>query len=191
MSPNSDVVRGTISSAAFAGQQFVIGCWSSSPVGPIGDVMWSLPDGTRRLLTSSEREADFICQIYEFDEVCIAPLDVLSDGLVTTVSSRELSLELRGGFAWRLPPRPLWVTRWIESPVAKALMGVETYGISPRGRREWYQASSCRWVKTAHAKVNGAELGEPQRFGGPMNVGFSNPPKRPSIVSLSVTIRTG
>jgi hypothetical protein len=182
-------VKGTISSAAFAGQQFVTGCWFSSPVGPIGDVMWSLPDGTRRLLTSSQNAADLICDIYEFDDVCIAPLDVLSDGLVTSVSGHGLDLELRGGFAWLLPPRPLWVTRWIEAPAARALMGVNAYGVSPRGRREWYQARSLRWVQSGRASLNGVELGEPQSFSRPMEVGFSDPPKRPSIVSLSVTIR--
>jgi hypothetical protein len=42
---------GTISNVAFAsGDRFVVGQWARSPIGPMNDVMWARPDGTRVLL---------------------------------------------------------------------------------------------------------------------------------------------
>lgn len=183
-----DVVRGTISSASFGDEQIVVGCWSNSPIGPIGDVMWSRPDGSRWLLTSSQREADFICSIYAFDDVRLGPLRVTSDGTTTVVDGQGLAIELVGGRAIRLPPRPRWFTRWCEAPVAKAVMGVHTYGTSPLGRREWYQATALRWVRHARATVDGIHYGNAAPLARPMKVGFSDPPRSPSIVTVKVAI---
>lgn len=184
------VVDGTISSAAFAGgHRFVIGRWGTSPVGELADVMWTDPDDRRTLVVASSAGAEFIGSIYEFDEVSIEPLRVVSDGRRTTVSTERFHLELIGG---RLRPvplrRPLAVTRWVEAPLAKALMGVETYGTSPTGAREWYQTRGWRWVRSGNARVDGVDLGAPQQFERPVGVGFSEPPRRPSIVAVRVTI---
>ena len=183
-----ETVEGTISSAGFGPHRFVIGCWHRSPVGRLVDVMWH--DGDRRLLlVSSEEAAAFITSIYRFDDVVVAPLAVTSDGCRTTVDGHGLSIELLGGRRWPIPlRRPRWMTRFIEAPVAKRLLGVETYGTSPTGAREWYQASGLRWVVDGRASLDGRPLGRPQPLREPVGVGFSEPPPKPSIVTLRVAI---
>ena len=183
-------VVGTISSAAFtSGDQFVVGHWPESPVGPICDVMWLDATGTRTLIASSDTAAEFITSIYAFDRVDVAVLRVRCEANTTTATSDELFIEMVGG---RLRPvplrRPLWVTRYVEAPIARRLMGVETYGTSPTGTREWYQTRGWRWVTTATGRHRGRDLGPMVEFNRPMNVGFSNPPTRGSIVSVAVSI---
>lgn len=71
-------------------------------------------------------------------------------------------------------------------------MGVETYGVSPTGVREWYQSRGWRWVVDGRARWNGTDLGPPGPIHQPMGVGFSEPPPRPSIVAVTTVIdRTG
>ncbi len=184
------VVRGTISSSAFAsGDRFVIGHWPMSPIGPMADVMWTRPDDRRVLLAPNDETASFISRIYAFDEVVVGPLDVQSDGRRTTVSGAGLSIDLQGGRLRPVPfPRPLIVTRLIEAPIARALMGVNTVGVSPTGAREWYQTRGWRWVSDGTAQIDDEDLGPPVAFTSPVGVGFSEPPRRPSIVSVNVTI---
>ncbi|MBP7596944.1 MAG: hypothetical protein KA755_14995, partial [Candidatus Microthrix sp.] len=62
------------------------------------------------------------------------------------------------------------------------------YGTSPTGAREWYQTRGWRWVGAGNAHVDGVDLGEPRHFERPVGVGFSEPPRQPSIVSVRVTI---
>lgn len=183
-------VRGTISSVGFSsGDRFVIGCWAESPVGPLADVMWASADGCRRLLTDSDEGAAFITSIYEFDEVEVAPLTVVARQEATLVRSERLRLSLRGG---RLRPvpfrRPRAVTRVVEAPIARRLMGVECYGTSPRGVREWYQTTGWRWVLDATGELDGRDLGPPTTLRPALGVGFSEPPARPSIVRVRVAI---
>ena len=183
-------VAGTISSAAFAsGDRFVVGHWPQSPVGPMGDVMWADPDGRRTLLAPTQTIADFVTSIYDFDEVRVKSLVVRSDGQTTTADGQALSLQMTGGRRWPIPlRRPLAITRFVEAPIARAAMGVETYGTSLKGAREWYQSTGWRWVTTAHASLDGRDLGPLVPFENPIAVGFSEPPKKPSIVAVRVTI---
>ena len=184
-------IRGSISSAGFAdGNRFVVGHWERSPIGPFGDVMWGTPDGQRVLLAGSQEIADFVTSIYNFDDIRVGNLQTESDGRETTVEGLGLDLYLSGGMARVIPfSRPLSFTKFIERPLAKTLMGVETFGTSSRGVSEWYQARQWRWVKDGHANVDGISFGSPQRFSQPINVGFSEPPEKPAIVSLQVAIK--
>ena len=184
-------IRGSISSAGFAGgNRFVVGHWERSPIGPFGDVMWGTPDGQRILLAGNQKVADFVTSIYNFDDVRIGDLQTESDGRVTTVEGLGLNLHLSGGIARVIPfSRPLSFTRFVERPLAKFLMGVETFGTSSRGVSEWYQAKQWRWVKSGTAVLDGNDLGELSNFSQPIEVGFSEPPTKPAIVSLQVAIR--
>jgi len=184
-------IKGSISSAGFAqGNRFVVGNWEHSPIGPFGDVMWGTPEGQRILLVGSQVVADFVTSIYDFDDVRIGDLEIKSDGHETTVKGFGLNLRLSGGVARMIPfPRPLLFTRFVERPLANALMGVETFGTSSRGVSEWYQARQWRWVTSGHAALDGNNLGSPIPFSQPINVGFSEPPEKPSIVSLQVAIK--
>ena len=184
-------IKGVISSAGFAqGNRFVVGHWDHSPIGPFGDVMWGTPDGRRILLAGSQNVADFVTSIYNFDDVRIGKLKTESDGRETSVDGLGLNLYLLGGVSRVIPfPRPLWFTKFVERPLAKSLMGVETFGTSSRGVSEWYQARKWRWVKSGTAVLDGNDLGELSNFSQPIEVGFSEPPTKPAIVSLQVAIR--
>ncbi len=183
-------VAGTISSAAFDdGHRFVIGHWPTSPIGPMCDIMWATPDDERILLAPRDDVADFITSIYEFDDVRVGPLAVRSDGRQTQASGHGIELELVGGRLRPIPfRRPLALTRYVEAPIARALMGVNTYGTSPTGAREWYQARGWRWVVDGKASLDGRHLGQPKPIERAVGVGFSEPPPRPSIVSVTVAI---
>ncbi len=185
-------VRGTISAAGFAsGDRFVIGCWPTSPIGPMADVMWATADDRRVLLAPTDAVADFVTAIYRFDDVQVGPLHVESDGRRTVAVADRIGLELElvGGRKRPIPlPRPLAVTRWIEGPIARRLMGVQTFGLSPTGAREWYQSTGWRWVESGSASLGGQPLGAPGPVDRPVRVGFSEPPRRPSIVTVKVTI---
>ena len=183
-------VEGTISSAGFAsGHRFVVGNWAKSPIGPMYDVMWATPDDERILLVGHSDVAEFICRIYRFDDVRVGELSVTGDARFTSVDGLGLSLRLRGGRRWPIPlRRPLWVTRWVERPIARALLGVETFGTSPTGAVEWYQAEGVRWVESGSAQLDEVDLGDVGPVDEPLRVGFSEPPRRPSIVRVGVTI---
>lgn len=183
-------VAGFISSAGFRdGHRFVVGHWPISPIGPMSDVMWATPDNERVLLTATDDAASFITSIYAFDQVRIGPLDIASDGTHTIVDGHGIRMELFGGRRRPIPiPRPLSFTRYIEAPIARRLMGVETYGTSPTGAIEWYQTRGWRWVIAGEAALNGRNLGSVGPMGRPLCVGFSEPPASPSIVGVHVTI---
>ena len=105
------------------------------------------------------------------------------------MTTPRLDLELHGGRRRPVPiARPLAVTRWIERPIARALMGVETFGTSRLGAVEWYQTRGWRWVERGRAVLDGTDLGQPGLFAPALGVGFSEPPPRPSIVQVNVTI---
>ena len=185
-----EAVVGTISSAAFdQGHRFVIGRWERSPIGPLVDVMWCRPDGTSTLVVGNDIGAEFITSIYRFDEVLVGPLAVAGDDTFTRVDGHGLAIRLVGGRRRPIPiPRPLTVTRFIEAPIARALMGVQTYGTSPTGAREWYQTRGWRWIVDGSATLDGRDLGSPRPIERPLGVGFSEPPPRPSIVSVKTVI---
>ena len=151
--------------------------------------MWATPDGERILLVPTLDAARFVASIYDFDDVRVGRLDAMCDGRRTVVDGHGLHLRLHGGRPFPVPvPRPLAVTRYVEAPIARALMGVETYGLSPRGATEWYQTRGWRWVTSGSATLDGVDLGPPLPLVEPLGVGFSEPPPRPSIVSVRVTI---
>ena len=176
-----------IVSAGFtSGDRFMVGHWASSPIGPLDDVMWGRPDGERVLLASSASEADFITAVYRFDRVHVVPVRVRSGDGVLELTAGDLELRARAGRGWRLPlgRRPPWFTRWVEGPVARAAMGVRTYGTSPTGVRQWYQAARSRPVVEASARLEGRDLGALVPRWDPVRVGFTEPPRRPSWVDV-------
>lgn len=183
-------MQGTISSCGFAsGDRFVVGAWRRSPIGPTVDVMWARPDGTRTLLAPDEETADFVTSVYAFDDVVVTEIDAVARPRSLDLVGGGLVLRLRAdGIGFHLPPRPLWFTRWVERPGAWALMGVRTWGTSPTGVQEWYQARACRFVTEASALVDGLDLGPMTSLRPACGFGFSESPARPSIVEVSPTL---
>ena len=181
-------LRGVIASAGFAsGHRVVVGHWDDSPLGPMTDVMWARPGGERVLLVDRPAAAQFITAVYRFDRVEVVPVTAGFDGRRLVVVAGGLELWMEAGRGWRLPlgdRRPAWFTRWVEAAVARPLLGVRTYGVSPTGVREWYRADEYRRVVGARAELSGHDLGRLRPVEPAVGFGFSEPPRRPSIVRV-------
>ncbi|HXH57047.1 hypothetical protein [Iamia sp.] len=182
-------MEGIIAACGFAsGHRVVVGHWARSPVGPMSDVMWADPDGARTLFAPTHAVAAFVTAVYDFDRVEVGALDVSGDERGVEVSIRDgaRTVHMGAGPGWHIPPsrRPAALTRWVEAPIARALMGVHTYGVTPRGVREWYQATTWRPVTSARATLAGRDLGVRAAVDPPCRFGFSEPPPRPSITAV-------
>ena len=119
--------------------------------------------------------------------LCVPATQAGLKGWRLRVSAPDLGLALwlQAGPGWRIPfPRPSWVTRWVEAPLARRLLGVQTYGVSPTGVAEWYRADAYRPVVAGQAALAGRDLGPLGPLHPPVGFGFSEPPRRPSIVSV-------
>lgn len=151
------------------------------------DVMWARPDGERVLLVDRPAAGRFITAVYRFDRVEVVDLVGDADARSLRLRAGPVDLDLRAGQGWRIPfprLRTAGVTRWIEGPVARAVMGVRTYGASPSGVREWYRADEYRPLTSATASVDGVDLGGLVPFVEPARFGFSEPPRRPAMVRV-------
>ncbi len=179
-------LSGVIASAGFAsGDRVVVGHWSTSPIGPLTDVMWATPDGRRLLLVPTEAAADFVSGVYGFDEVRVVAFQVTSSSASLHVRAGDRRVSLAAGIGVPIPfRRPAALTRWVEGPIARATMGVRTYGTSPTGVREWYRADRWQPVVSGRAEVAGVDLGELGPVDPPAGFGFSEPPRRPSWVRV-------
>jgi len=149
--------------------------------------MWARPDGRRLLLASTDQAVEYVAGVYRFDEVVVGPLAVDLHGRFLHLRAPGLGIELHltGGVALTMPwPRPAWFTRWVEGPIARRLLGVNTYGVSPSGVREWYRAVSVRRIVAGWASIDGADLGRLGPIDPPAGFGFSEPPRFPSMVAV-------
>jgi hypothetical protein len=179
-------MKGVIAAAGFAsGDRFVVGHWSDTPLGPITDVMWAQPDGSRVLLVPDVPSGEFISSIYTFDAVRIVPTSANGGDRWIEVTAGPVELQLKAGVGWRIPfPRPPWFTRLVEDPIARAALGVRTYGRSPSGVRTWYRADVHRPVTAGWATIDGRDLGAFGPLEPACGFGFTEAPRRPSVVSV-------
>lgn len=152
------------------------------------DVMWASPEGERTLYAPDDGAAAFISAVYAFDRVEVVPVQARGGERGVSVSigaGDDRTVDLAAGSGWRiLGRRPAWFTRLVEGPVARATLGVRTYGTSPSGVREWYRAGVWRPVVTGQGTVNGEDLGPLVPVDPPAGFGFSEPPRRPSVVTV-------
>ena len=165
----------------------MVGTWRTSPVGPLDDLMWARPDGRRLLLVATEEGAGYVSSVYGFDEVVVGPLRVRLEGRFLHLRAPDLDLELHltAGRGIALPwARPAWFTRWVEAPIARRLLGVRVYGVSPSGVQEWYRAVSFRRIVAGWASIDGRDLGRLGPVDPPAGFGFSEPPRFPSMVGV-------
>ena len=194
-------LEGRIAAAGFAsGDRFVIGLWSRGPLGPMLDVMWARPDGTKVLLASSQEVAVFVGGVYEFDEVRVIEARAGSSNERVEVDAGPLHVELRTGpplKAFGLRPRFLrrratWVR--VEDALLRPLAGrfligggsgVRLYGRSPSGVKEWYCIDAYRPVVSARATLEGKDLGPLVPLDPPAYFGFSEFPRRPAVVDCA------
>lgn len=178
-------LSGVIASAGFAsGDRVVLGLWDRGPLGPMTDVMWATRDGRRVLLAPDDDVAAFVTAVYRFDEVRVVSVRGFRDGRAIALDAGPLRIRMAAGAGVRFPPRPAWVTRRVEAPLARALLGVETYGRSPTGVREWYRTRRYRPLRWASLRVDGADAGALRPLRPSLGVGFSEPPSRPAAVEV-------
>ena len=166
--------------------RIVTGEWAESPIGPFVDIMWATPDGTRTLVVADEAIGRFITAVYAFDEVVVDPdLSIGGGSADQSIRGAGLAIDLELGRAIPFPPRPDWVTERIEAPIARRLLGVETFGVSPSGVEELYRAKRLRRVLRATATLDGADLGALAPPQPAVGFGFSEPPPFPSVTDVS------
>ena len=154
--------------------------------------MWARPHGRRILVAGTQEEAAYVSGVYTFDEMVVSPLDVRLEGGRLDLRADGLGLELHvwGGRGIGVPwPRPAWFTRWVEAPIARRLLGVRTYGVSPTGVEEWYRAVSYRRLVGGWASIDGHDLGPMGDVDPPVGFGFSEPPRRPTMVGVHPLLR--
>jgi hypothetical protein len=185
-------MAGLIAGAGFAsGDRVVIGHWWRSPVGPFTDLMWATPDGLKVLYAPDHRVVRFVTSVYRFDRIEAVPFRTEVGERSLRVEAGDRTVELTGGRGVRVPlptRRPPWVTRRLEAPIARALLGVHTFGVSPTGVREWYQASWWRAVRRGTAVAGGVDLGAVGPVEPAIGFGFTEPPRRASIVHLRTVL---
>lgn len=176
---------GVIASAGFtSGDRVVLGLWDDGPLGPMRDVMWARPDGTRVLVAPDAAVATFVTGVYRFDEVIVAPFRGHRDARSIALDAGPLAVRLAAGRGVPFPPRPAWVTRYVEAPIARRWLGVEPYGRSPTGVQEWYRARRYRRITWGRLRVAGVDAGDLAPLHPPLGVGFSEPPRRPAVVTV-------
>ena len=181
-----DVFDGRISSCAFqSGDRIVVGDWEKSPLGAFTNIMWARPDGTRVLLSPSERHADYVSELYTFEETRIVPISIKRTKKSVSITTDELEIRYSWGRSISLPiPRPRWFISTVEYLFARAIFGTRTFGRTRNGRKEWYCVKGIAWINKAEAKHNGNSLQEMGPFCTESCFGFSDPPKRPSSVRV-------
>ncbi len=181
---------GRIASAGFAsGDRFVVGDWRATPIGPMNDVFWAAASGERVLLVPSEHVGAFVLSVYRFDRVEVVPFVVVRDPRTLRVVAGDVAVEVHAGRAIRVPfLRPCWFTRVVEDRIARRLVDVRTYGVSPTGVAEWYRATGLRLVHAARASIGGRDLGPFGPARPALHVGFGEAPRWPSVVELRTTI---
>ncbi|MDP7002470.1 MAG: hypothetical protein QF911_02715 [Candidatus Thalassarchaeaceae archaeon] len=185
-----DVFSGRITATGFSnGNRIVVGDWAESHLGSFTNIMWAKPDGTRLLLSPSHKHANYVSKLYSFEEVRVADIEVSRGHREISVRADELDLWMRWGYAIPLPVwRPLWFISMIEGPLARLLYGVSTHGNTKDGRKEWYSVRGISRVLKARASLRGEDFGRMGRFRTDACFGFSEPPSRPSSVSLRAYI---
>jgi hypothetical protein len=184
---NLHELRGRILGCGFStGVRVVVGMWDASPIGPFADVMWAERDGTR-VLHADERAARFVTAVYGFDRVAHDRVDARWDGRSLDVRFGAHRLTFAVGRGIPFPPRPRWVTQRVEAPIARRLLGVETYGVSPSGVEEWYRAS--RFHRVVAVDTHGEPLGVVGPVAPRCGFGFSEPPTTPSLTEVRPLLR--
>ena len=187
-----DIFEGRISSSGFAsGDRIVVGDWKKSPLGSFTNVMWAKPDGARVIHSPSQKHADYVSALYNFEEVPLVPIEVIRQSKSIEIEAPPLNIKLHWGMEFGLPiPRPRWFISTVEQWFAKAFFGTSTHGLTCNGLREWYCIYSLSKIKHSSAVCEGVDLGNPSNFEISACFGFSEPPKKPSSVRLRSIIES-
>lgn len=194
-------LEGSITASGFAsGDRIVAGVWTSGPLGPMVDVMWARPNGSKILIAPSSEVADFVAGVYDFDSIEVAAIAVRRSRAELQLRAGSLELQATAGRRhplFGLRPRflrrsPAWVR--VEDVVLRPLVGryalggargVRAYGRTPGGVREWYCVDSYRPLVDARAWLDGVDLGPMSPLDPPVRFGISEFPLRPAMVECA------
>lgn len=203
--PDRIRLEGRIAGVGFSsGHRFVAGLWDRGPLGPMVDVMWARPDGSRTLLASSEQVARFVGGVYRFEETVVVPIELHQDDRRIDLHAGPLRISLQTARplkAFSLRPRRLRRSLWwvrvedaLLRPLAGPLLlrgggGVRLYGRSPSGVREWYCIDNYRRVEAASGSLHQEDLGTLAPLDPPAGFGFSEFPRRPAVVDCAPVLR--
>lgn len=181
-----EVFTGRITSTGFStGDRIVIGDWRKSPLGSFTNVMWAKPDGTRILLSPSEMHADYVSELYSFEDVKVVEISVEREKRGVSIEGGGLSIKIEWGVPFPIPFwRPLWFIASFEALFGRILFGTKTHGMTRNGRREWYSVRSLSRILKAEANFEGRALGEKKEFEIDACFGFSEPPSMPASVTV-------
>ncbi|MFL6139931.1 MAG: hypothetical protein ACJ74O_19320 [Frankiaceae bacterium] len=190
------VLDGSIAGFGTAsGHRFVIGRWTTSPYGPLADVMHEDPAGHRTLLAPTAELAELAAATYRFDEVRVVPVEAAGAGVVAGELVLRIVVGRRTAVGWllRAVPRPLahslaWVGL-LDRVAGVLLPGVRTRGSAGQGREEWYAATDNRRIVAATASLGGEDLGALADVDPPVRFGFGSVPRRPSWTRVRTTVR--
>tara|TARA_B000000441_G_C21732403_1_gene347325 strand:- start:844 stop:1416 length:573 start_codon:yes stop_codon:yes gene_type:complete len=187
-----DKFDGRISSSGFeSGDRIVIGDWLNSPLGTFTNVMWAQPDGKRVLLSPSKEHAEYVSQLYNFEEVNVVEVNVERHrrGIDVTAGPLSVSYRWKRGIVFPLL-RPRWFIATVENWFAGLLFGTKTHGLTCNGLREWYCIRGLSSLSSAKASQNGADMGDMKPFEVTACFGFSEPPKKPSSARVRSMIES-
>jgi len=181
-----DVFVGRITSTGFStGDRIVIGDWGESPLGSFTNVMWAKPNGSRVLLSPSEKHAEYVSELYNFEDVEVTEITIERGKRDVSIEGGGLSIRIVWGVSFPIPFwRPLWFIASFEALFGRMLFGTRTHGITKNGRREWYSVRSLSRILKAEASFEGVDLGERKEFETDACFGFSEPPSMPASVTL-------
>jgi len=181
-----DVFVGRITSTGFSsGDRVVIGDWGESPLGGFTNVMWAKPDGSRVLISPSEKHAEYVSSLYNFEVVKVTEMLVNREKRGISIDGGGLSIRIVWGAPFPIPFwRPLWFTSSFEAFFGRILFGTKTHGTTKNGRRAWYSVRSLSRILKAEARFEGSDLGEKREFEIDACFGFSEPPSMPASVTL-------
>lgn len=181
-----------------AGTRIVIGRWAESPFGSFADAMVEDIAGHRTLIAPNTDVGGYISEIYAFDDVIVEQVrcergDALLrfDGgplrAVAEIGRRDVLGWTLSVMPRRVATSPRWATI-IDPIAARALRGVRTRGVT-EGGEEFYGATDRRELIGARASWAGGNLGEMRPVDPPVRFGFGSTPKKPSIVTVTTTVR--
>lgn len=155
-------------------------------------------DGHRVLIGPTDEVVAYIASVYTFDELVVGDvrterpaggLRFVGGPLVAevTIGARDVL----GGMLHAVPRVLATSTGWamIVDPIARLTMrGLRTRGTTASAR-EYYGVTDRRRVDAVTASWDGVDLGALADVHPPVRFGFSSAPRRPSIVSVTTTIR--
>ena len=181
-----------------SGARIVIGRWERSPLGSFADAMVEHGDGRRVLVAPSHEVAAYVGSIYQFDDVVESPVVVRREPDSLTFRGGPLEADVAigrrsalGQLLRRVPTVIAAGRIWpvLADPVVRLVMpGVRARGVTPGGR-EAYSATDLRVVDAVTATWDGDDLGPLAPLEPPVRFGFSSAPRRPSIVTVTTTVR--